>query len=307
MSSTETLEEFYKRKLVSIPQNIKNKIGHFNIFRHEPVTHGKSKPLPYRRRDFYKIMLVMGNIDMVYADRVISIKKQALFFSNPQIPYTCDQLENIREGVYCIFNKDFFLKFGDLTDYAVFQPAGNHVFELNDAQTRYVSDIYKRMFEEIESDYEHKYDVMRNLVFEIIHFALKTQPATSGQKPVLNAAQRISSLFFELLERQFPMDENHPSINLRSASDFALQLNVHVNHLNRAIKQITQKTTTQLISQRIMQEAKIMLKQSDWNIAEIAYALGFAELTHFTNFFKKHTGVNPSSFRNSGNSYKKTR
>lgn len=305
MSSTETLEDFYKRKLDWIPHNIKNEIGHFNIFRHEPLINGKPKALPYRRRDFYKIMLVVGNIDMVYADRVITIKKQALFFSNPQIPYTCGQLENIREGVYCIFNKDFFLKFGELSNYAVFQPTGNHVFELTDAQTLYVSGIFKRMFEEIESEYEHKYDVMRNLVFEIIHFALKTQPAAPWQKPVLNAAQRISSLFFELLERQFPIDENHPTIKLRSASNFALQLNVHVNHLNRAIKQITQKTTTQLISQRVIQEAKIMLKQSDWTIAEIAYALGFAEVTHFTNFFKKHTSVNPSSFRNSGNNDKK--
>ncbi|MEZ4901936.1 MAG: hypothetical protein R2822_09345 [Spirosomataceae bacterium] len=47
-----------------------------------------------------------------------------------------------------------------------------------------------------------------------------------------------------MLERQFPIDENHPRIGIRkAASDFANQLNVHVNHLNRAVKEITLKTT----------------------------------------------------------------
>jgi len=51
-----------------------------------------------------------------------------------------------------------------------------------------------------------------------------------------NANKRISALFIDLLERQFPIDENHQKIYLRSASDFATQLNIHVNHLNRAVK-----------------------------------------------------------------------
>lgn len=37
----------------------------------------------------------------------------------------------------------------------------------------------------------------------------------------MNASQRISTLFFELLERQFPIDENHKKVSLRAASDFA--------------------------------------------------------------------------------------
>lgn len=86
MEKIESIEEFYKRKFDWMPDNIKNEIGHFNVFMHEPVELGKTKTLPYKRRDFYKIMLVVGDIDMLYADKVISIEKQALFFSNPQIP-----------------------------------------------------------------------------------------------------------------------------------------------------------------------------------------------------------------------------
>lgn len=281
-----------------MPDNIRNEIGHFNVFAHMPVEAGKPNPLPYKRRDFYKIMLVVGNIDMQYADKVITVKKQALFFSNPQIPYQCGNLESIKDGFYCIFNQHFFHNFSDIRQYSVFQPTGEHVFELTDDQVLPIRRIYERMFEEINSEYIHKYDVLRNLVFELLHFAMKMQPSANFNKQQINASQRISTLFLELLERQFPIEENHPRVSLRSASDFAQQLNVHVNHLNRALKDTTEKTTSQIIADRILQEAKILLKRSQWNVSEIADALGFTEVTHFNNFFKKHVGTSPLKFRN---------
>jgi AraC-like DNA-binding protein len=228
----------------------------------------------------------------------VDIKKQAIFFSNPQIPYSCEDLERIESGYYCIFNQHFFHKFGDLSQYSVFQPGGNHVFELTENQVEQVLVIYRKMFEEIKSDYIHKYDVLRNLVFELLHFALKIQPATNFDRQQINASTRIATIFQELLERQFPIDDNHQRINLRSASEFANQLNVHVNHLNRAVKEITQKTTSQLIAERVLQEAKILLRHSAWSVSEIAFALGFTEVTHFNNFFKKHVLISPLKFRN---------
>ena len=192
----------------------------------------------------------------------------------------------------------FFHKFGDLSQYSVFQPTGNHVFELSDEQAEHVGIIFRKMFEEIESDYAHKYDVLRNLVFELLHFAMKMQPAAPSDKQRINASQRIATIFLELLERQFPIDENHPRVGLRSASDFAQQLNIHVNHLNRAVKAITDKTTTQIIAERILQEAKVMLRHSNWNVSEISDALGFTEVTHFNNFFKKNVKTSPLKFRN---------
>lgn len=281
-----------------MPEIVRKEIGHFNIFQHEHVEAGKTKSIPYKRRDFYKIMFVVGDVEMNYADKVVAVKKQAIFFSNPQIPYQCNHIERIQEGVYCIFNTHFFHKFGDLNQYSIFQPKGNHVFELTDEQAEQVKVIFAKMNDELKSDYIYKYDVLRNLVYELIHFAMKIQPNAELDKTHINASQRISTLFLELLERQFPIEENHPKINLRSASDFAEQLNVHVNHLNRAIKETTDKTTTQLIADRILQEAKVLLRHSQMNIAEIAFALGFTEVTHFNNFFKKHLAISPNKFRN---------
>lgn len=297
METTETLLEFYKRKFNWLPENIKNEIGHFNLLRHEPYAEGMPTSVPYRRRDFYKINLIQGSSEVHYADQVVGVKKQALSFSNPLIPYKWEHLDKMREGVYCIFNPQFFHQFGQINQYEVFQPNGNHIFELTDEQFAHVKSIFMRIEQEFKTDFKYKYDVIRNLVFEIIHFALKIQPAGNAEKQPQNASQRITFLFLELLERQFPIDESHPAMSLRSASDFASQLNVHVNHLNRAVKEATQKTTTQLIAERVLQEAKILLRHSSWNVSEIAYALGFTEVTHFNNFFKKNTDTTPLKFR----------
>lgn len=298
MNKVESIEDFYKRKFDWMPDNIKNEIGHFNIFKLEPFVGSNANPVPYKRRDYFKIMLVIGNSKVHYADKVVEVKKQALSFSNPQIPYKWEHLDTIRSGAFCIFNQHFFHQYGNLNQYSVFQPNGNHLFELEDEQVTKLQSLYDRMFEEINSDYKHKYDVLRTLVFELIHFAQKMEPTAAIDKKAIHASQRISTLFLELLERQFPIDDNHRSITLRSASDYAKQLNVHVNHLNRAVKETTEKTTSQLIAERFLQEAKILLKHSAWSVSEIAYALGFTEVTHFNNFFKKHVEISPLKFRN---------
>ena len=297
MRKVETIEEFYKRKFNAVPENIRGEIGHFNVFKLEPFVGANAKPVPYSRRDYYKIMLVIGNYTMHYADEVVEIRKQGLVFSNPQIPYACEHTERIENGLFCVFTPAFFHQFGNLDQYVVFLPGGTHVFELADEQVPRVRGVFEHMFEEIDSDYTHKYDVLRNLVFELLHFAMKLPSAKIDKRP-MNASQRISSLFLELLERQFPIDDNHQALNLRSASGFARQLNVHVNHLNRSVKEITDKTTSQIIGERILRESKVLLKHSAWNVSEIAYALGFTEVTHFNNFFKKHVQLSPLKFRN---------
>lgn len=297
MEKPESLEEFYQRKFNWLPEDLKKDMGHFNIFRLEPFWEGKVKAIPYRRRDFYKVMLVQGQSQVHYADRVYEVKKQALSFSNPMVPYKWDSNHSTLQGVYCIFNPHFFVDFPDIQKYEVFQPQGTHIFELTDQEMESVRQIFDRIESEFKSDYKYKYDLIRNLILELVHFGMKLQPAEVQSAQHGNAALRIASIFLELLERQFPIDETHTLIHLRTPSDFAEQLNIHVNHLNRAVKEMTGKTTTQLISERLIQEARVLLRQSKWNVSEIAFALGFTEVTHFNNFFKKQLGMSPTQFR----------
>ena len=299
MYNTEQLEEFYKRKLGWTPDNFHQQVGHFNVFILDPYVTEIAKSHPYAKRDFYKIMLVNGGGTVHYADRTIDVQQQALSFSNPQIPYQWTNRDQIDSCIYCIFNDDFFQQYGNINQYPIFHPQGNHIFELADEQSESVKGIFEKMFVEIQSNYAYKYDVLRNLAFELIHFAMKMNAPLQFSKQKNNAAERIKNIFSDLLERQFPIDKNHGKINFRTASEFAKQLNIHVNHLNKALKETTQKTTTQIISERILQESKILLQQTNLNISEIAFALGFSETTHFNRFFKKHTQMSPSKFRSS--------
>ncbi len=297
MEKMQPLEEFYRSKFNQIPDNIKNGVGHFNVFTIDEYLGKNSKPILYSRKDYFKITLIIGRNRIHYADKVINIQKQALFFTNPQIPYKFEWIDDHQSGIFCVFTPAFFHHFGNLSDYEVFQPNTIPVFELTDRQLEDVMQIYRKMQDEIISDYPHKYDLIRNLVFDLLHYILKMQPTSKGEKQHNNASQRITHLFLELLERQFPIEDVRRQINFRSPSEFACQLSVHVNHLNRALKEITGKTTSEVIAERLLQEAKILLKHTEWNVSEIAYSLGFKEATHFNNFFKKYMQITPVQFR----------
>ena len=300
MSQPETITDFYRNKIGHVPAGLQDGVGHFNVFKLEPYIGKSARPVPYSRRDYFKVMLVKGAGNIHYANKVIPVHRQALTFSNPQIPYKWDTTEHISSGVFCVFNHAFFLNYGNILQYDVFQPGGTHVFELSDEHYDVISKVYSRMFAEIESDYTYKYDVLRNLMLEVVHTALKMNPSAGLPLRPVNASARISSLFLELLERQFPVDDEHRHIELRTPSDFARQLSVHVNHLNRAVKAVMQKTTSEIIAERLVRESVILLRHSNWSVSEIAWALGFSETTHFNNFFKKHVQVSPLKYKNSG-------
>jgi AraC family transcriptional activator of pobA len=299
--SITTLEEFYKQTANLIPENINKEIGHFNVFHiAEIMARVKEKnEMPYNRRAYYKISLICGRNKAEYADKVIDIEKNALLFATPRIPYNYVPQDDQQSGHFCIFTSDFLIQNKSgvvLDDLPIFRPGGYPVFQIKDEDIAELSSIFQKMHRELSSNYTYKYDLLRNYVLELIHFGQKLQPATTLYT-THNASARVSSLFIELLERQFPIESPQQKLTLRTAKDFADRLSVHVNHLNKVLKENTGKTTTDIISARILQEAKILLKQTNWNISEIAYSLGFEEVAHFSNFFKKQTALAPLAFR----------
>jgi len=152
------------------------------------------------------------------------------------------------------------------------------------------------MIEEQQGDYVNKADLIRNYIHLILHEALKLKPSENYHRQS-SAAFRITKVFLELLERQFPIESTSSPLQVKTAQDFANKLAIHVNHLNRSVKEVTGKSTTTHISERIVTEAKALLQHTDWTTAEIAYALGFDYPTYFNNFFKRLTGTNPSALR----------
>ena len=276
-------------------------IGHFNVFDiADMYCDGRRKAaMPYNRRTYYKISLIKGKNHVEYADKVLDIEDHAVLFATPKIPYRYIPADRNQAGHFCVFTPDFMPK--SKTGFAldklpIFSPQSDFVFGITPSQYDDINNIFRKMHEEIMSDYNFKYDLLRNYVLELIHYGQKLKPVEPSQTH-LNASTRIFSLFIELLERQFPIENTTQILQLRTAKDFADTLKVHVNHLNKVLKETTGKTTTEIISSRVSQEAKILLKQTSWNISEIAYSLGFEEVAHFSNFFKKQTRVSPMAFR----------
>ena len=299
MNEIITVKDFYEDASLLIPERIQKEIGHFNVFKTEELFAAKSRTMPYNRRAYYKISLIIGKNRAEYADKIIDIEHNALLFATPQIPYNWEPQDDNQSGMFCIFSEDFFAGTSSgikLQDLPVFKPGGNPIFFLNNEQIEEVKLIFKKMFREIASDYAYKYDLLRNYIVELIHTGQKLQPLSALHNET-NSSKRVSSLFIELLERQFPIEPPHQTLSFRSAKDYADQLSIHVNYLNKQLKEVTGKTTTELILERIVKEAKILLKHTDWNISEIAYSLGFEEPAHFNHLFKKHTTLSPRAFR----------
>jgi AraC family transcriptional regulator, transcriptional activator of pobA len=253
----------------------------------------------YSRKDFYKISLNTGKYLFHYADRSFETDDTILFFGNPHIPYSCGLLSTTNEGYASLFTEDF-LKLSErsegLLQSPLFQIGGTPILAINKEQKKDLSAIFQKMIAEQDTDYLYKDEIIRNYINLLIHEALKMQPSESYSRQK-NAAARITSVFLELLERQFPIESTDQSLELRAAQDYAKHLSVHVNYLNSSVKEITGKTTTEHISERIVSEAKALLQHTDWNISEIAYALGFEYPTYFNNFFKKKTGHIPKVIR----------
>ncbi len=303
-----SLEDFYGEMAQRLgkdieslfPAGVHKDIGHFNVFDIAQTVADvkKTSEMPYNRRKYYKISLIRGKNRAEYADKVISIKKNALLFATPKVPYHYIPEDPQQSGSFCVFTDDFFTRNSSqniLNDSALFQLGAVPVFEIDDELADEIEQLFLKIKKEINSDYAFKYDLIRNYVFELIHYGQKLQPAKITTSH--NASLRVVSLFIELLERQFPVESPDQRIHLKVAKDYAERLFIHVNYLNKNLKESTGKTTTEFIADRIIQEAKILLKQTTWNVSEISYALGFEEIAHFSNFFKRKTTFTPLEFR----------
>lgn len=293
MNSHERIERFFERTGTAY-----NNLGNFHVHRLEDIA--LSNPSTYRRRDYYKIALLLeGEAIVTYADRTIAVNNAALVFSNPMIPYSWQRISEQQTGYFCLFTEQFAnnqLKHESPATSPFFKVQGDHVLFPDKPSTERMTNIFEMMLKEAEGDYKYKYDALRNYVQLLIHEALKIAPPEDSYTRT-TSAERITELFLELLARQFPITAAHDRIRIRTAAGFAAQLAVHVNYLNKSVKSVTGKTTTQLIAEHLAREAKALLQHTNWDVAEIGYCLGFEHASNFNIFFRKMTGETPNHLR----------
>jgi len=287
-----------KEKVIRVISEFNNelKLQGFKAFQ---IESDSNETRTYSRKEFYKICLTTGKSKIHYSDKTFEQEGTILFFGNPHIPYSWETISTTYVGYTILFSAEFFKnseRSESLQQSSFFKIGGTPVLKITSEQRDFLNTIFQKMIAEQESDYLYKDELIRNYISLIIHESLKMEPSENYEQNK-NASSRLTSVFLELLERQFPIETTANPLQLKTAQHYAQHLNVHINYLNRAVKEVTGKSTTAHITERIITEAKALLLHTDWSISEIAYALGFEYPTYFNNFFKKQTGTNPKSFR----------
>jgi AraC-like DNA-binding protein len=299
MNPLESLADFQRTYLQAVPRLPLRALDDHQFFVYSSE-HPGPQLLPYQRRDFYKIaLLTAGTGQLHYASRSLRITQPALVFTNPLVPYAWEKEVGTQSSLYCSFTEAFWQGGGTnpaLASLPLFQPGGDPVFLLEPEQVASLVGIFQHLWAEAGTDYTHKADVLRHYVQLLLHEARKLQPPTAYVAPP-DGSSRITSLFLELLERQFPLENPERPLCLRTPQDYAAALAVHVNYLNRAVRNVTGHTTTALLAGRLVREATALLHHSAWPVATISDALGFSYPTYFNTFYKKHTGHTPRQTR----------
>ncbi|WP_390453061.1 helix-turn-helix domain-containing protein [Chryseobacterium sp. Alg-005] len=103
------------------------------------------------------------------------------------------------------------------------------------------------------------------------------------------SSNRIISKFLNLIDEHFKQE--------RSVSFYADKLNISANYLNIVCRKNLNASASSLIQDRILLEAKRLLKVSKMSVKDIVYDLGFYDHASFSKFFKVQTGMTPSQFK----------
>ena len=253
----------------------------------------------YSRKSFYTATLLQGRYNLIFEDKNIELLGNSLLFTTSKIPFGIGALDGTYNGISCVFKEEFITKNNSgyrLLEFPIYKPGRQHIYSLTDNQTEKFIEIYNKIFDEKLSNNEYSESLQRTYLLELIFNAQKLDPVNSYIK-INNTTEEIACSFIRLLEAQFPIDAPEDTVKLKTASDFAEHLSLHPNYLNRQVKLSKGRTVSEIITARIGQEAKILLKLTNWNIAQIAYSLGFEEPSHFNSFFKKQTKVSPTDYR----------
>lgn len=284
---------FFSKDIEMQKRDVKN--THFGVI----IKSLKSKRTIFSDRNYYSIVLQLGKGKFSYGDKCVLVDQPAILFSSPILPYAWEaSSQNYYDELYYkIFFDESFL--GNIGDYLINTPFYNKdkepILFLNSEDVIYLKSIYEKVNEgcHYQSGQNHKF--FSSYLYILFHELNKL-----GNTPTRfykSAAQRIVELFLNVLDSQFSQIDSLPSIELIKPIQYADKLCIHVNHLNRVVKKTTGKTTTEIISSRVLATAERLLKETSLSIGEIALKLGFEETASFSKFFRIHTGICPKVYR----------
>ncbi|OMP75777.1 AraC family transcriptional regulator [[Flexibacter] sp. ATCC 35208] len=251
------------------------------------------------RRQFYKIFhITAGTGILTVGLHQYLMTPGDISFLHPDEIMSWQTTSVETEGHFCLIHPDYFEGASHLVqlfrNYPYFRPA-KAVVQLLPAQSEKTDQYFKAILEEEEGNNDDKQQAI------FLHLQLILLEAQRAGKNLADEAvpdsYRYIHGFLSLLEATFQVQHPDDVVKMKTATEFAEQLHVHPNYLNTLVKNQTGKTVREHIQERLLYEAKVLLKQTDWDIRAISYVLGFSEQAAFTALFNKKEQLSPSKFR----------
>jgi AraC-like DNA-binding protein len=244
------------------------------------------------KHSFYEVIWIEEGKSLQVIDfREYEMSKGSLFFISPGQVHRFEEWKRVKGGSV-LFTADFFL-----------QDQGNNeqLFELI-----FLDNVYfqphltpgKTNFSEIVrtihliAEEKGRDDPSRSILRSYLHI-LMAQIKRCVEADPSNIVARPYLLLFKQFQRLL---ETNFLENL-APGDYAEKLNITPHHLNHVVKQVTGKTSTEVIRERSVLEAKRLFMFTDLSVSEIAARLNYFDSSYFTKIFKGTTGKSPSEFR----------
>lgn len=141
----------------------------------------------------------------------------------------------------------------------------------------------------------HSQNVMKNgLVLSLMSQIFIRSARQFSRNPGHPASPASLSYFKHYQEFERLLEEHFTKE--KSIAFYADLLNVTPKHLNRIIQTVVRKKATDIITERVILEAKRMLMYLDESLVEIAFRLGYEEYSYFVRVFRKTSGMTPTQF-----------
>jgi AraC family transcriptional regulator, transcriptional activator of pobA len=152
-----------------------------------------------------------------------------------------------------------------------------------------MEDILRKIKKELSKNCVLQSQILKGLL-KVFLIYLSRNLHINNQQNMLDRDSEIVRKFIMLVKKNF--------FTKKMVLDYAKELYVTPNYLNRIVKKISGFTASHHIQQCIIMEAKRQAIYSGLNMKEVADLLGFDDYFHFSKFFKTNSGTNFSCFRN---------
>jgi AraC family transcriptional activator of pobA len=254
------------------------------------------------RREFYKVLLITkGTGVFTMGLNTYYIEEPTLLFIHPNDIISWKNLSEQSGGHYVLFKKSFInhhLQLKAVIDkFGLFSDKPKSVIRLTAEEVPRISQYFERMHQEELDKSDFSEDAMQAFLQLLMVESMKVARHPKPDQ-VTEDFTHIHH-FFDLLEKETSGINYSSPIRIKTAKEFAGSLHIHPNYLNQLLKKHTGQNASTHIRNRILDEAKALLVQTDWSLQDISHSIGFAEQPGFNLFFKKNTGYTPAEFRKS--------